>query len=395
MGNDVSYFDIVIIGGGLVGASLALALQKTHSSIAIIETQADRPIATDDANGRFIALSHASKKIFTQLEIWPALQAVLYPIKTIHISDKGHFGITRIRAEEQQVDALGFSIQAQQLARVLYESLGANVTWLRPATVMAVNEIAQTLDILLDSIPQTIQAGWIIIADGANSSTRELLGIAHTVTDYQQSAVVANVTVEKSHHDTAFERFTTTGPIALLPIGEKKMALVWTTTLEEVKQLQQIDESIFLQKLHAVFGNRLGQFTHVTQRVCYPLQLTVSQEQTRAGIIILGNAAHALHPVAAQGFNLALRDVMALAELLQTESDRQALLTTYQQQRHYDQQQTIQFTNDLLAIFSNQVWPITPLRGFALSTLDNIPFLKRFIAKRAMGFRQPVIRYDH
>lgn len=386
------YFDIVIIGGGLVGASLALALKDSPFSVTIVEASPERELNANDVNARSIALSYSSKQIFSGLGVWEQMQAYTTPIHHIHISDRGHFGATRIHANEQSVDALGYSIQAQMVGKSLYDVLTDGVTWLRPATMKAIDLNNKSLTVETEQGEQTITTQLVIAADGNFSKTRELLNIKTTTTDYDQSAVVANITLDRKHGHKAYERFTEAGPIALLPVDDNHMALVWTATHEQVKQLVELDEPTFLEQLQTEFGHRAGRFIAASKRMMFPLNLIESHEQVREGLIILGNAAHALHPVAAQGFNLALRDVAELAEVLVAAEDAKDLghqqrLQAYADARQCDQEQTIHFTDTLLNIFSNELWPLTPIRGLSLAVLDNVSPLKKWLAKRAMGFR--------
>lgn len=387
------HYDIIIIGAGLVGASLAAALADTHLQIALIEAAPERVHDPRDPAARCIVLSPATKTIFTTLGIWPQLEEFLTPITTIHISDKGHFGVTRVRAEELDVDALGYSITAVAIAVALQQKLATanNITLLQPAAITAINGNTLTVN------EQELSATLIIAADGANSSTLTKLGISSTLTDYNQSAVVTNVTCNQTHQGIAYERFATEGPIALLPIdhaakpANHRMTLVWTTTHEHAKTLAALSDVEFLEQLQQTFGYRAGRFTALTKRTCYPLNLVVSDEQQRQGVLVLGNAAHALHPVSAQGFNLGLRDVAQLAETLlqvpvETIGD-EAVLSAYVAARAEDQQATIQYTDDLIRIFSNDALFITPFRSWCLSLLNALPLLKNHITHRAMGFR--------
>lgn len=380
-------YDIIIVGGGLVGASLAVALANTDLSIAIVEAQPERQIDINNVDTRSIVLSYATEKIFKTLKVWNKLLTYLTPIKMIHISDKGHFGVTRLRAADHGVDAMGYSISAPVLAKVLYEYIDQadNITWIRPATVTTLTEKSISVN------NQEINAKLIIAADGGHSKICELLGISSETTDYNQSAVVANITCQQDHQCTAYERFTQEGPMALLPIRGQRMTLVWTTTHDKAKKLASLDEAEFLIQLQHTFGYRAGKFIAANKRSCYPLNLTVSEEQVKKGILILGNAAHALHPVSAQGFNLGLRDVAQLAEeLLSVEKSQVGdpkLLAKYLAARKDDQEATIRYTDDLVRIFSTDAFPITPVRGWMLSKLNNMPLVKNMIARRAMGFR--------
>ena len=382
-------YDIIIVGAGLVGLSLALALKNSSLTIGIIEAKKCVDMSFNEVDARSIALSYSTKKIFDTLGIWRRLVSDTTPITKIAISDAGHFGKTRISAQQQHLSALGFSVQLPLLAKVLRAQLqlATNITWHQPATVENIHE--HTL--YLKDATQRLSAKVIIAADGHHSKTRELLGIAVQEKDYQQSVIATNVTLSREHQHIAYERFTKNGPLALLPIEKNRMALVWTTTPEQADSLFALDEQQFLQQLQRIFGYSAGEFIQVSRRVVYPLIATVAQQQIKPGVVILGNAAHTLHPVAAQGFNLALRDVARLAELLITaDADNLGdvkLLQQYQAACQLDQQQTIAFTNLLINVFSNDIFPVTLARNLGLSFLDKIPPLKKLLTKRAMGFR--------
>lgn len=383
----VKNYDIIIIGGGLVGASLAVALAEKDLSIAIIEASSAREINPYANDARAIVLSESTKKIFQTLKIWIDLAGYITPITMVHISDRGHFGVTRIQAKDCNLSEVGNAISAPALAMILYKQLEVanNVSWIRPAKV---TEISNDYVVIND---EKIIAKLIVIADGVNSQTIKLLGIDNAITDYNQSAVVANITLDREHKNIAYERFTAEGPIALLPVRGGCMTAVWTMTHDKAKQCRELSEEKFLHALQEAFGFRAGKFLQATQRMIYPLNLSLSDSQEKNGILILGNAAHALHPVSGQGFNLGLRDVAELAEIILSYGKEKIsdvkLIKDYLLLRKRDQDSTVRYTDDLIRLFSSDAFPLTPLRGFGLSALNNFPPLKKIIAKRAMGFR--------
>lgn len=385
-------YDIVIVGGGLVGLSLALALKNTDLSVAMIEIKPATVLTDEDVNSRSIALSYASMQIFSALGIWSTLKTHSTAIRNIHISDKGHFGVTRISAQELAVDALGYSVQAKRIALTLEQQLANqhNVSVYRPAELKNIDLDARQLSVVYAEKTVKLQANLIVAADGQDSSVKKHLGIANQVIDYNQSALVSNVNLDRDHKAIAYERFTQQGPIALLPIDTQRMALVWTDTPQRIKQLMAQDEQTLLANLQKHVGYRAGQFIALSQRFSYSVNFVKADEQIRPGLLLLGNAAHSLHPVAAQGFNLGLRNVKRVAKCLSESTQLLGSLSQLQtclQHCRADQQQTIGFTNCLLDIFSHQHFPITPLRGMGLSVLNNLPYLKNLIARRAMGLR--------
>ncbi len=392
--------ECLIIGAGLVGLSLANAVKNSAWHITLLDSATPREINLSDPNARSIALSYSSEKIFTEMDIWEQLAPYTTPIKTIHVSDRGHFGSTRIEAAKLNVDALGFSIPAQALAKILQDNIKTadNITLLQPVTVTHIDTETGAISYQINNQIVNLTADLIIIADGGQSNLASLLQITRTETDYQQTAIVANVTLSRAHKNTAYERFTDCGPIALLPIEEQSMALVWTAKPDEAKKLLELDDELFLLQLQQAFGFRAGYFETITKRFTYPLKLMVSEQQVINKALILGNAAHTLHPVAAQGFNLSLRDIHYLSTELLSSSQRALseaagiqgvaeILQQYIQHRQPDQTRAIQFTDNLISIFSNNTFPITSLRSLGLTVLDNLPPLKNYLAKRAMGLK--------
>ena len=392
---DVDY-DIIIIGGGLVGTSLALALKDTNLRIAIIEAKSapDYP-SIDNLSVRSIALSAASHDIFNRLGIWPLLQAYTTPIKTTEISDRGHFGTTIVHAREFELEALGYSIPLLRIAQTLEQSLTAypQVAYLRLAHTEAVDLIQHSVTLIQQGERQILKAALIVAADGINSAIRDSLDIQVEQVDHQQVSLASNVQLAGSHQYRAYERFTEQGPIALLPMDHQHMALVWAVHPDQAEQLSTLCQADALARLQYAFGYRAGKFIAMNPLYHYPVPTLFSKEQIKPGFVLLGNAAHTLHPVAAQGFNLSLRDVEQLARVIQTAVQRDQdigdidVLKSYVVQRRSDQQQTWRFTQDLLHIFSHNHFPFTPLRNIGLGALNYFPSIKRELAKRAMGFR--------
>lgn len=378
-------YDVIIIGGGLVGASLALALANTPVNVLLLEANARREFDVTDNNIRSIVLAPASKKIFESLGVWPAINKYTTPIDAVHISDKGHFGATRITKADHAFDAVGHTVSIFALLNVLYAEIGCanNITIEYDAAVSAID------DTHVKTKNKTYQGNLVVAADGGQSRVCQLLNISHKVTDYDQSAVVANITLDRAHKHTAYERFTVDGPIAVIPFGEKRVTAIWITTHKQVSELMSLSDADYLQALQEAFGYRAGNFVALNKRQNYPLNLTVSDAQYKNNVLILGNAAHALHPVSGQGFNLSLRDLAQLVELILENDnvDTDILIKRYIDLRQDDQQETIKYTNDLVNLFSTDAFPITPIRSFALSKLNNLPFIKKTIVKRAAGYR--------
>lgn len=400
-----SAVDIAIVGGGMVGASLALLLShlKAGWRIRVIESFPLQSTATlpPSFDGRSTALSHSSREIFELLGLWQSLHSGLTEIRQVHVSDRGHFGRARLTAAEQNLPALGYVVENRQLGDVLMAALqrapGVEVT--APAQVVAVSPSSRGMQLQVSSddtdAVEMISADLLVVADGAQSQTRQRLAIDSRCKDYGQAAVVANIGLQLDHGGIAYERFTDLGPMAMLPLqpmaGEHRCAMVWTMPPEQAAELLGADEAEFLAQLQQRFGYRLGPFVRVGRRQVYPLSLITSEEQVRRHLVVVGNAAHSLHPVAGQGFNLALRDVAVLAETLgEAAENHQApgelsVLQEYLQRQQLDQQQTILLSDLLPRVFGMHSIPMALLRNTGLLALDTVPLLRHQFTRLGMG----------
>ena len=394
--------DITVVGGGMVGASLALLLSSLNRGwrIQVIEAFPITAASADDLqpsfDARSTALSHSSREIFEILGLWPALSTRLADIREVHVSDRGHIGSARLYAEEQNLPALGYVVENQWLGSVLMEALqnANNVDVIAPEKVTKVSPVQGGMKLSL-SQDRDITTKLLVIADGAQSDTRELLGIEATTKDYGQVALVANISLSKDHNGIAYERFTDSGPMAMLPLqpveGEYRSALVWTLPPERAAEMVGAPKAEFLAALQDRFGHRLGQFQRVGSRHSYPIRLITSNEQVRSNAVVVGNAAHSLHPVAGQGFNLALRDVAVLAnELALADSAGSTLgelsvLQNYLKQQQADQKQTILLSDLLPKIFAIGASPVALARNLGLLALDTVPLFRHQFARLGMG----------
>lgn len=390
-------FDIVVVGGGLIGASMACALSHLPLKIAIVEAFPFRSNNQPSYDARSIALSYGSKKIFETLKLWQSLKPDACPIKQIHVSNKGRFGVTRINAHEENLEALGYVVENRIIGNTLLENISQhkNIELICPATLMDIDITEDNAQLTLSQKEKTrvLNAKLIIGADGANSKVRELIDIESSHKDYNQTAIVSNVTPGKAHDNIAYERFTQQGPIAVLPMTENRCSLVLTTHSDQAESVLALSDTEFLEHLEQRFGFRSGGFTKTSSRSAYPLTLKRIDEHFKHRAIIIGNAAHTLHPIAGQGFNLGLRDVSELAEIIhdatQTGSDigKKATLKQYQNAREKDQHKTALITDNLSNIFSNEFLPLAKARSKGLFLTDLIPSAKHFIAQEAMGIR--------
>jgi 2-octaprenyl-6-methoxyphenol hydroxylase len=385
-------FDLAIVGGGLVGASLAIALQagarQRGWNILLIESFAPGDSYQPSYDARSSALSYGTRLIYEQLGIWPTLSARAEPIRHIHVSDRGHFGSTRLQARDEGVPALGYVVENAWLGQCLWKALDRNVvSWRCPAQVVGLQPLEDGYRLMLDDETQ-VDCALAILADGGRSGLREQLGIGIRQRTYDQSALIANVSPSQAHLGQAFERFTQDGPLALLPMPDNRCALVWTQPGMGAQRLAGLDERAFLAQLQEAFGYRLGSFRQVGARHVYPLVLIEAEEQVRPHLAVLGNAAHALHPIAGQGFNLSMRDVQALAETLlasQAGLGDFATLRGYQQRQQQDQALTIGFSDQVTRLFGSHQPLLAAGRNLGLLGLDLLPPAKRWFARQAMG----------
>lgn len=396
-------YPVVIIGGGMAGASLALALANAGIQNAVFEAVAPETNAQPGFDDRTVALSAASLNILKKLGLKKDLYSVAAPIKTIHVSDQGHCGFARIDATECGVPALGAVIENWQLGQALNQTISDQplIEYHAPAKVVEIQQLADeaTLRIELSSGTEEVKAGLVVLADGARSPLRQQLHIDAQLNDYHKSAIVCNLTTQLPHQNCAYERFTKDGPLALLPLTKNRMALVWSKPTKEAQSLVELDEAEFATKLEEAFGARLGRITKVGSRKSFPLIQLKAETLFRGRCVLIGNAAQSLHPIAGQGFNLGLRDVADLTELLaaakSTIEDEESLmqivgsyqlLRQYQQKRHSDREQTLWVTESLARLFSNSWLPLSISRNLLLKVMDTAPVAKGLFASQAMGF---------
>ncbi|MCB1687837.1 MAG: 2-octaprenyl-6-methoxyphenyl hydroxylase [Halioglobus sp.] len=401
-------FDIVIAGGGMVGISLALqlgAVLPPETSVLLVEgfpipapTPGQAPDYHPAFDARSTALSYSSRLIYEQMQVWDDLCQWLCPIESIHVSSRGRFGSTLLRASEHNWSALGYVVENSWLGNTLIRQLHATgrVEIRSPAKVVGATPRGAGVSLQLEGESPEIAAGLLLVADGASSGLRDYLGVAVQEKPYQQHALVANIAFAEPHRGCAYERFTDEGPLAVLPLlparaGEQRGALVWTLPPERARHLSSCPDEEFLQTLQQRFGYRLGRLLQVGERHEYPLSLVQSSEQVRQGVVVMGNAAHALHPVAGQGFNLALRDVAELGRVLAQGIGEGlppgdlGLLQRYQRRQQPDQERTIAFSDRVPALFMHADPLLGMGRDLALSGLDFLPGLKREFVRHAAG----------
>nr|WP_269783234.1 2-octaprenyl-6-methoxyphenyl hydroxylase [Marinibactrum halimedae] len=394
----------------MVGATLALLLANAEPrwQITLFERYAlpleNEPAKQPSFDERSTALSFGSTTILNALGIWDTLESLITPIDTVHVSDAGHIGGTRLQAKAQQVPALGYVIENRHLGQTLMQQVMHcdNINFIAPACVTQLTPkpngfyLSWSQDEGDSNSLHSLEPDLVIVADGAHSPLRKQLGIDTAQHDYDQTGIIANVGFTQPHKGVAYERFTPKGPLALLPLGQspngKTSALVWTRPKIDAESLLKCSEAQFLDQLQADFGWRLGRFTRVSPRHAYPLSLILAKEQVRQHLVVVGNAAHFLHPVAGQGFNLALRDCARLAAVLAEGWKNNPItfaklnnLQRYVDQQHTDQLTTIGFSHNLVKLFSSDHLVYAGLRQLGLLALDTTATGQSAFARQAMG----------
>jgi 2-octaprenyl-6-methoxyphenol hydroxylase len=375
--------DILIVGGGLVGATLMLALRGLGYSSLLIESNEFEDKIKPDFDARSLALSPASIRILSMLGVWDLLQEYASPIHKIHVSDQYRFGAARLHAETD--NPLGSVIEMQYINRAIHQLLNKEHI-LAPATLRHIDKTSHQATVQTTQGELIINAKLMVAADGATSTVRSLWELPVTIKKYNQQAIVANIGLIKKHQYQAFERFTNEGPLALLPMQNNKMSLVWAMSPQKAKTLLAVNDQQFLKALQQAFGYRLGRLAKVGARFSYPLQQLTMPQQVKWPVVFVGNAAHTLHPVAGQGFNLGLRDVATLAQCIAQHALNKDMLNKYLALRQSDQKSIIGFTNSLINVFTSRIPGMGLARDLGLIVLDNSTTLKKWLSRYAQGY---------
>ena len=396
-------YDIVIAGGGMVGASLAVALGNTKLRIALIEAVSlsnDQQPSYDD---RGLALSLSSRRIFEALGVWQQVEMNANPIRRVHISDQGHFGKVRMDAANMGLEALGHVVVARELGLVLLSHIGqtGNIDLICPAQVTEVQQHVDkiTLTLFFEEQEQVLNCKLLVVADGTRSRIRDQLGITTSQIDYGQTAIVSNVTPELLHADTAYERFTRFGPLAFLPLKGNRCVVVLTVPTDQTQHYMQLGSDQFLEEIQRRFGRRLGSLNKLGLRRSYPMIQLQAEQQLADRAVLLGNSAHTIHPNGAQGFNLCLRDVAGLAEQLirgirqGIDPGSKILLDAYVASRMEDQKRVSRFAHGMTEWFYNTQTTKAMLRNTAMTFMDLFPPAKTDFMRRGMGVfgKQPAL----
>jgi len=389
--------DVAIVGGGLVGASLAAGLAGTRRRLLLVESV---PFASDthpSFDERTTALGNASRRILEGLGVWPAVAAEAAAIRSIHVSEAGRFGFARLRAAEQGIDAFGHVVANRSLGAALWQRLAAAPNLLlevpgRVEDLTVSAEVVRFTAVSDSGARRQVAARLVVGADGAQSQIRAAAGIAAEVEDYGQVAVVATVLAEGAPADCAYERFTAAGPLAVLPMPGGRLAVIWACRPERAQQLLALSEPAYLAQLQGEFGWRAGRFARAGRRGAYPLKLTRATTTTAQRVVLIGNAAQALHPVAGQGFNLGLRDAAMLAEVIAAapgDAGAPQLLRRFEGWRARDRAAVVRFTDSLVRLFADRRPGVALLRNLGLLLFDLTPPAKGALARVASGFGGP------
>lgn len=380
----------------MAGATLALAISHlTQGKVPVTLVEATAPASRSHPgfDGRAIALAAGTCQQLAAINLWPYLQECATAITHVHVSDRGHASFVSLDAADHGVSALGQVVELHDIGQRLFTLLkkAPGVKLCCPAKVTDVVRNQQDVQVTLSN-GDTLTAQLLVAADGSRSSVAASCGVQWQTQDYQQVAVIANVATQQPHLGRAYERFTEHGPLALLPMSAGRSSLVWCHPLADKARVDGWDDRQFIAELQQAFGWRLGRITQVGQRHSYPLQLQASSQHAAHRLALVGNAAQTLHPIAGQGFNLGLRDVMSLAETVAAswrageDVGSYATLTRYQQRRQPDAAATIGITDTLVRLFANRYTPLVAGRSLGLMAMDSLPLVRNLLAERTLGW---------
>ena len=391
-------FDFAIVGGGMVGSTLALALSRLGLGSGrcprILLLESNRPVSTyhPGFDARSIALSYGSQLALQELALWPLFAPTAAAIDSIHVSDRGHWGRVELHAEEYRLPVLGQVVELFDAGQRLLQRIEAtpSICYRAPASVVVMDQQADRILVQLADGEQ-LSCRLLLATDGGDAAWRAPLGLGGRCETFGQSALITNLRTNGTQSGRAWERFTDGGPLALLPLGLNRLSLVWSMSDAEAASASTWSDEQFLERLQQAFGYRAGRFIEVGPRSRYPLLLRQTQQVHHHRLLLLGNAAQQLHPVAGQGFNLGLRDVMTLYRLLQSEwltpadPGRPELLNAYSRLRQPDVTGTVWMTSSLVRLFSSSVWPLVAGRALALSGMSRCGAFRELLARQALG----------
>ncbi len=396
-------FDVTVVGSGLVGSSLAIALHDSGLNVALVEAAAPGIPAQPREDERNLALARASTTALQTLGVWPRLAAAATPIRRIHVSRAGEFGALRLDAARAGVDSLGCVVPARALAAALQQELDlcSGLQRYVPAQLCDFRVSAGQVDLSLRTPggETAIATRLLVGADGTASQVRALAGIGVDTVDYAQTLFVCSLLPQRLLDGQAYERFSDSGPVALLPLAERRAGFVLSVPAAEAAAVAALDDAGFLAHAQQRFGWRAGRFSRPGRRSAHPIRRVVAHGLTAPRCVLVGNAAQTIHPIGAQGFNLGLRDALTLAELLITQrrgggdAGSASLLQSYAARRREDREGTLAFSHGLVQLACNPARALAPLRSLGLLLLDSLPDAAGGIARRGMGFRGATSAY--
>ncbi|MCF6299555.1 MAG: FAD-dependent oxidoreductase [Proteobacteria bacterium] len=397
MKKTVNQYDVVIIGGGLVGMAAALSLAKNGFTIALIEANLPKKNTHSSYDDRTLVVNPASVDFWQSIDTWESVAGHCSQINRVHVSNKNHFGTVVFDREELNVDFLAYVIEARELGLKLLDQLKAHrrIKFIAPADLSSFKLENNLVSIHYhqDDQENQIQAKLMIAADGAQSSIRQKLGLASTIKNYQKTAIVCNITPELNHNNCAYERLTQHGPVALLPFKDRRCGFVWTVDATESANILSLSDEDFIKEAQQQFGYRLGVFKQAGKRSSYPLYQVSVPQQFKNQMLLMGNAAHSVSPISAQGLNLAVRGVARLSKTLQSCIENnidigsdQALLA-YQNDSMNDQSTTLNYTDDLMTWFKIDQPIVNAFRSIGMCLIDNSQMAKEMLFNTAGGYR--------
>lgn len=397
-------YDIIIVGGGMVGASMAIAAAQSGFRSAVIEAFAVNDASQPSFDERTIALTYSSYRIYKNLGLWQAIAPKACAIESIEVTNENHWGFTHLDKNDVGTKALGYVVATRDMGNILHDNMQANplITLISPAEAINCQSDADKTVIefrLKDSLKeagscesQFISAKCAVVADGGRSPLLATLNINNDTKAYQQQALLAIVRSNTAHNHNAFEHFMSDGPLALLPYRDNDYAMVWTANKADISALEALDDAAFLAKLSATFTKRAGPFTDIGKRSTYPLSIGALSKAVDKRLCIIGNAAHIVHPVAGQGFNLGLRDVAALIDIFNqypNDPGQDAALASYNKMRSSETARVSRFTDGLIKAFSSKKLPVVAARNIGLSLINLMPATKKQLLQRTMGIHKP------
>lgn len=391
---------LTIIGGGLVGASLACALRPLDLDVTVLEETPLESGAQPSFDERTIALTYGSRKVLEAIGIWDLIAPQAGDIKRIHVSNRGHAGFTRLDRNDIGTEALGYVVPTRAIGKALIDELhrSPKIDFRCPSRAERIHISPALNNVTTETTDGTVSSSLVVLADGGRSPATTMIGVNKKIKKYSEHALVGIVGVDRDHHGTAFERFTEHGPLALLPLVNQGFALAWTLPEHDAKEMTALPTEEFLSLLQDAFGDRAGFFTTCNQLTTYPLSQVKIESPVSVRCVAVGNAAHIVHPVAGQGFNLGLRDIACLSEdianatLENADIGETSFLQRYASNRRDQTRRVLRFTDGLLQLFANEIPGLRVARTLGLSLIEIMPPAKRFLLRRTVGIAGPLPR---